>query len=134
MIDIPDDDDPRITISIPIGEHTVKLPRLDWIDEEVLDQIQAEIEALDPDLEVRKAQRRAYLIQLRPFCDDDTFAYLEQRKLGQLRCIHEEWTAKSAMPLGEYLASSPSSAETSGRRSGRTSSNKGGEASTTAGD
>lgn len=130
-VDIVGADDPRIYIrfNVPtVGE--LKLPRLDFIDEDELDEIQSAIEALDSDMPVHRAQRQAYLIQLKPFCDTDQFAAVEKLKLGELTQITDTWTKRSALPLGEYLASDDSLTESTGRPSRRTSSNKGGVDST----
>lgn len=134
-VDIVGSDDPRIYIrfNVPaVGE--LSLPRLDFIDETELDDIQAAIEALDPDLPVHRAQRQAYLIQLKPFCSDEQFAAVSTLRLGELTQITDTWTKRSALPLGEFLASDDSSTENTGRPSRRTSSNKGGGDSTSAGD
>ena len=131
-VDIVGADDPRInvTFSIPgVGE--LSLPRLDFIDEDTLDEIQAAIEALDDTLPIHRAQRQAYLLQLKPFCDDTQYEKLSTLKLGELTQITDTWTKRSALPLGEYLASDDSSTENTGRPSRRTSSNKGGGESTT---
>lgn len=133
--DVVGADDPRILIrfNIPgVGELT--LPRLDFIDEEQLDDIQTAIENLDDTLPAHRAQRQAYLIQLKPFCDDTQYCKVEKLKLGELTQITDTWTKRSALPLGEYLASDDSSTENTGRPSRRTSSNKGGgEATSDAG-
>lgn len=130
-VDIVGADDPRILIrfNVPtVGE--LALPRLDFIDETELDEIQSAIEALDPDLAPHRAQRQAYLIQLKPFCTDEQFQAAEKLKLGELTQITDTWTKRSALPLGEFLASDDSSTENTGRPSRRTSSNKAGAEST----
>lgn len=139
MLTVPivGDDDPRITITftLPVKDGDpveVKLPRFDFIDEDVLDEIQSAIEGIDSELPAHRAQRQAYLIQMKPFCDDDQFAVVEKLKLGQLTQIMDTWTAKSAISLGEFLASDDSSTENTGRRSGRTSSKEVGGGSTSA--
>lgn len=136
MIDIVGADDPRIIIefTIPITGSKLplqlRLPRFDFIDEDELDNIQDSIEKIDPELAPHKAQRQAYLLQIKPFCDDSQFALVEKLKLGQLTQIMDTWTKKSAISLGEFLASDDSSTENTGRRSGRTSSGKAGDEST----
>ena len=133
--DIVGAEDPRIFIrfNVPnVGE--LALPRLDFIDEAELDEIQSAIEALDPELAAHRAQRQAYLIQLKPFCTEQQYEAVEKLKLGELTQITDNWTKRSALPLGEYLASDDSSTENTGRPSRRTSSNKGGADSTSDGD
>lgn len=137
MIDIVGADDPRIVIefTIPIKSGKplqLKLPRFDFIDEDELDAIQAEIENIDGDLPPHKAQRQAYLIQIKPFCTETQFSSVEKLKLGQLTQIMDTWTKRSAISLGEYLASDDSSTESTGRRSGQTSSDEDGADSTSA--
>ena len=132
---IVSDDDPRIRIhfTIPVKDGDpieVSFPRFDFIDEDELDTITEAIENIDPDLAAHKAQRMAYLIQMKPFCNDTQYAVLEKLKLGQLTQIMNTWTQKSAISLGEFLASDDSSTENTGRQSKRTSSPKGGGAET----
>ena len=134
---IVSDDDPRIRIqfTIPVKDSDpieVSFPRFDFIDEDELDAITDAIDKIDPDLAAHRAQRQAYLIQMKPFCTDDQFAVVEQLKLGQLTQMMNTWTAKSALSLGEFLASDDSSTENTGRQSKRTSSPKGGGAETSA--
>ena len=134
---IVSDDDPRIRIqfTIPVKDGDpieVSFPRFDFIDEDELDAITDAIDKIDPDLAAHRAQRQAYLIQMKPFCTDDQFAVVEQLKLGQLTQMMNTWTAKSAVSLGEFLASDDSSTENTGRQSKRTSSPKGGGAETSA--
>lgn len=134
---IVSDDDPRIRIqfTIPVKNADpieVSFPRFDFIDEDELDAITDAIDKIDPDLAAHRAQRQAYLIQMKPFCNDDQFAVVEKLKLGQLTQMMNTWTAKSAVSLGEFLASDDSSTENTGRQSKRTSSPKGGGAETSA--
>lgn len=134
--DIVSDDDPKIrihfTIPTPDGDMVVSFPRFDFIDEDELDDITNNIEKLDPEMAPHKAQRQAYLIQMKPFCTDEQYAVVEKLKLGQLTQIMNTWTQKSAITLGEFLASDDSSTENTGRQSKRTSSPKGGAAETSA--
>lgn len=134
---IVSDDDPRIqiTFTIPVkGSDPIEVsfPRFDFIDEDELDEITDAIDKIDPDLAAHRAQRQAYLIQMKPFCTDDQYAVVEKLKLGQLTQMMNTWTAKSAVSLGEFLASDDSSTENTGRQSKRTSSSKAGAAETSA--
>lgn len=122
--DIPDDDDPRISIELRIKGIAVTVPRFDFIDEDTLDAIQAEIDAVDSELSPHRQQRMVMLANFRPFCTDEEMAVLEGAKLGQLTFMMTTWTENSAMPLGEFVLSADSSTESTGRRSGRTSSVK----------
>lgn len=128
-----DDDRIQITFEIPAGDTTVmvSVPRFDMIDEDELDAIQAGIDALDESLPLNKAQRQGYLLQLRPFTNDEQMAALEKLKLGQLTQLVSDWTERSAMPLGELLRSvENSSTESTRKRSARTSSTGDGPADT----
>lgn len=137
-VNVVADNDPRIhiTFSIPTTGKPVeiRLPRFDFIDEDVLDDIQSGIESIDSELPAHRAQRQAFLVQIKPFCDDTQFAVVDKLKLGQLTQIMDTWTTKSAISLGEFLASDDSSTENTGRRSGRISLKEVGGASTSAGD
>lgn len=134
-VDIVGSDDPRVLVRFNIpGVGELALPRLDFIDETELDDIQSGIEALDSDLPVHRAQRQAYLIQLKPFCTDEQFEAVSKLRLGELTQITDTWTKRSALTLGEFLASDDSSTENTGRPSRRTSSNKGGGDSTSGDD
>ena len=132
---IVSDDDPRIRINftIPVkgGDPIeVSFPRFDFIDEDELDAITDAIDKIDPELAAHRAQREAYLIQMKPFCTDDQYSVVQKLKLGQLTQMMNTWTQKSAISLGEFLASDDSSTENTGRQSKRTSSSKAGAAET----
>lgn len=132
--DVVSDDDPRICIQFPVSGTVITVPRFDFIDEDTLDVIQDDIDAIDSELAPHRQQRQAMLIQFKPFCDDDQFAVLSKLKLGQLTFMMNKWTESSAVPLGEYLLSVDSSTENTGKPSKRTSSKSDGAESTSDAD
>jgi hypothetical protein len=127
-----DDERIRIPFEIPIkGRKPLQftVPRLDYIDEEEFIALTKDIEALDEDESfdnMRKKTRAIALVMLKRFLTEQQMAILEKVAFGCLNQILETWQEKSAMNLGEFLASADSSTESTGRPSKPISSPKDG--------
>jgi hypothetical protein len=113
-------------IEMEVEGITISVPRFDFISEDEIDAIQEQIDAIDADLPAHRQQREMIVIHLNHFCDEEQQAVVAGLALGQLRFMMDTWTEQSSISLGKYLASEPSSTETTVKRSSRTSSNKGG--------
>lgn len=117
MFDIPSHDDPRImvSISIPVKGRkplVLRLPRFDFIGEDQHDELQAAVQTQvekDPELPLRKHQRLADLVFIKPFVSASEFKACEALLPGQLRLVISTWAEQSSIPLGEFLASAASS-------------------------
>ena len=117
MLEVYASDDPRVQveISVPVKGRrplVLRLPRFEYIDEPVYDDMMAALEAIDATevddatkLPVRKRNRLITLTTLKPFAAPKDYAVLERLPLGQLDNISEVWREQSAIPLGEYVAS-----------------------------
>jgi hypothetical protein len=129
MYDIPAQDDPRIqiTISVPIKGRkplTLKVPRYDFITEDIYDAMDTDITAIDEKLAPRKQIRLARLAMLKPFLSPAEYKACETLTVGQLDAVVEKWATESNIPLGEYLASVTSSETSTEAPSNTTSSSE----------
>lgn len=126
---IPAPGDPRLLVTIVVAVKgrrsplTLKIPRSDFIDESVVDEIDATIEKIveDQALSFRKKQRAISLAKLEPLVPEKDYAVCETLALGQLDAIIAAWGEKSAITLGEFLASADSSTENTEAPSSTTS-------------
>jgi hypothetical protein len=126
-VEVPSADDPRVVIQLALGDTVITVPRFDFINEDELDAIQTAIDGIDGDLPAHRQHREAILVHLRNFCTPPQLEVVEGCALGQLKYMMDTWTEQSSIPLGEYLLSAESSTENTGKRSKRTSSDKGGD-------
>jgi hypothetical protein len=121
MMEVYATDDPRvqIEISVPVKGRRpmmLRLPRFEYIDEPIYDEMMAALEAIDAaeaaaeaPMVTRKRNRAITLTTLKPFLSPKDYAVCETLPVGQLDNISEVWRELSAIPLGEYVASKTSS-------------------------
>jgi hypothetical protein len=127
VFDVPDLDDPRIMVSIPVpvkGRKTplvLKVPRFDFIDEAQHDAIEEATKKIDTKLVPRKQMRLAALVLLKPFLSVADYRACETLSVGQLNMIQASWGEQSSIPLGESPASADSSLENTEAQSSTTS-------------
>lgn len=125
--DVPAVDDPRVMVTIPVrvkgrkAPLMLRLPRFDYITEDTYDDWDTQFAAINTDVP-RKQGRQVRLIMLKTFVTAAEYKACEGLTAGQLEAISDIWAAKSAIPLGEYIASANSSPENTEAPSPTTSS------------
>lgn len=91
-------------------------------------------EPVEPDFDAEEALeemaviRSAALARFKPAVTKEQFTVLQKCTTGELKLAATEWEEKSGIPLGELLASSTSSTESTEAPSNTTSSPEGGTA------
>ena len=124
-IKVIDPDEIEIVVNVKgCKPWTFTVPRYDYVEPDVYHAMLADIEAIDKDDSIKPYDRgrRTSLAMLKRFVTDSQYTILEGLKTGHLDQIVRGWSEQSGISLPEYLASSPSSTESTVRPSDTTSS------------